>query len=79
MAKNRKPAPIAYVGQSAVEKWEAAGVEAVTTSELARALGVTSQTVRSMPIAYTSVGKSRRHYLVADVKRHLIASTRAAS
>lgn len=70
-----------YVGKRAVDRWRSAGLESVTTRELAAALRITEQAVRaSLPIPYTIVNtRGDRRYSVDEVERFLIASTKAAS
>jgi hypothetical protein len=73
----QKSKPQNYVGRSKVEGWRAAGQEWVTSDDIARALGVTTETIRGAAgLPYTIVtGRGDRRYLVDDVEAWLLANT----
>ena len=70
-----------YVGKKDVARWRAAGLETVSTRQLAAALGISEQAVRTKsPIPYTIVNtRGDRRYLVDEIERHLIANTARAT
>jgi hypothetical protein len=76
--KRNTKAASSYVAKRAVARWRAAGVETVTTRELAAALKITEQAVRTNPsLPYTVVNtRGDRRYSVDVIERYLIANTR---
>lgn len=77
--KNTPRLASAHVGKRAVARWRAAGVETVTTRELASMLKTTEQAVRTGPLPYTVINsRGDRRYSVDAIEAHLIAQTRTA-
>lgn len=69
-----------YAGKRAVSRWRAAGLETVTTRELATALRTTEQAIRTnADLPYTVVNaRGDRRYSVDAIEAFLKANTRVA-